>query len=128
MVQYLWSTVIILVNSGTRTDDAEDIPLGDYVKKMPLDRDVVDLVGDTSLNNDLLDPNAIPAELKDIWGEEEDEDCFIVRDARPDVPISTPPPENPEIDDIPHRMQALMTAQQNMRELYVPSASYLIIS
>jgi hypothetical protein len=92
---------------------------------MPLDREVIDLVGDTALNNDLLDPNAIPAERMEE--EQEDDDCFIVQDARPDVPVSTPPPEIPESDDPPHRMQALLTPEHNMRELYVPSACHLTI-
>ena len=128
MVQHLTSTVLILADSANRTHDGDDLPLEDYVAKMPLDRDVIDLVGDTAFNNDLLDPNAIPAERKDLWEEEpEDDDCFIVQDARPDVPVSTPPPEIPMSDDPPHRMQALLTPEHNMRELYVPSACNLII-
>ena len=128
MVQHLTSTVLILANSATRTHDADNLPLADYVAKMPLDREVIDLVGDTALNNDLLDPNAIPAERKDLWDEgTEDDDRVIVRDARPDVPVSTPAPEILVSDDPPHRMQALLTAEHNMCELYVPSACHLII-
>ena len=101
--------------------DPDDIPLGQYVQNMPLDRDIIDLVEETELNTDLLDINAIPAEQKDLWhDEEEDADCRIIEDARPDAPVSTPPPEESRIDDPPQghfKMDDLMISSQTRRQL-----------
>jgi len=68
---------------------------------MHIDREIIDLADANELNTDLLDPNAIHPERKDIWPEEEDQDpdCHIVDDPRAAVPPKTPPPEEPHNTD-----------------------------
>jgi hypothetical protein len=104
--------------TGTESDD---ILLNQYVQNMPLDRKVIDLVSETELNTDLLDVNAIPAEQKHLWrNEEEDADCRIIEDVRLDAPVSTPAPEESHIDNPPKgqfKMDDLMISSQTRRQL-----------
>jgi hypothetical protein len=94
----------LLIIPGERSTtplDPEDLTLSQYVEKMQIDQEIVDLTGATELNADLLDVNAIPPERKDYWADDEDQDpdCLIVEDRRADVPAKTPPPEIARPDD-----------------------------
>jgi hypothetical protein len=111
-------------NQGLDSTDPADLPLDEYLKIMPVDREVVDITGETDLHTDLLNPNEIPPERKDLWLDENDQDpdCVIVEDPRAQAPPQTPPPEEPMSDEKQpgywNMDKWLISPSQNRRQLY----------
>jgi hypothetical protein len=98
--------------------------LEEYVKTMQIDQEVIDLTGQSEINENMLDANAIAPERADLWlgPDEEDPDCQIIDDTRPEKPRPTPPLENDsEGEDEPMaqppKMEALLTSPITLRQL-----------
>jgi hypothetical protein len=96
--------------------------LGEYVKTMQIDQEIVDLTEQSEVNENILNANAIAPERADLWlgPDEEDPDCEIIDDARPEKPRPTPPLENEEEDEPmaqPPKMEALLTSPITLRQL-----------
>jgi hypothetical protein len=121
--------LIILGERSTTPVDPEDLPLSEYVQKMHIDPEILELADATELNTDLLDVNAIPPEKTDIWPDqdEQDPDCFIIEDSRVNVPAKPPPPEpiNPKDPSVEtwnmHRW--MLNSSETLRQLYIPMFS-----
>ena len=94
------------------------------MEKLQIDQETLDLASAEELNLDLLDPNAIQPERKDIWPEEKDQDpdCHIVDDPRANVPPKIPPPEEPHQNDPQEETFAMhpwmISETQTHRQLY----------
>jgi hypothetical protein len=89
---------------------------------MQIDQEIVDLTEQSEINENMLDANAIAPERADLWlgPDEEDPDCQIIDDTRPEKPRPTPPLENEEEDEPmaqPPKMEALLTSPITLRQL-----------
>lgn len=95
------------------------------MKDMPVDSEVEDITAQKTLNLNVLDVNAIPPERKDLWTNNEDNDCEIID--LPDRPPRTPSPEPETPEDVsgPFKMRELLTHPMTLRELYVSFVSVL---
>jgi len=104
---------------------AEPESLEQYLQTMQIEKEMVDLTGQSELNENLLDANAIPPERTDLWRDkdEEDPDCQIIEDARPEKPRSTTPLEDDGEDDReestaePKNRQSLLISPITLRQL-----------
>src|SRR2546430_11828237 len=96
--------------------------LKEYVKTMQIDQEIVDLTEQSEINENILDANAIDLKRADLWlsPEEEDSDCQIIDDARPEKPCPTPSLKNEEEDEPMAqllKMEALLTSPITLRQL-----------
>jgi len=107
-----------------KSDFIESGSLEDYVKNMQVEKEILDLTGQSEINEDLLDANAIPPERESLWRDqdEEDPDCQIIEDPWPEMPQLSPPLEEAGIDDAeptaqPTKMEALLISPITLRKL-----------
>lgn len=98
--------------------------LKEYVQNMEIEKEILDLTEQSEINENLLDANAIPPERADLWLDEdqEDTDCQIIEDPRPEKPRPTPPLEDDgedrdELTAEPKNMESLLISPITLRQL-----------
>jgi hypothetical protein len=106
-------------------DNSAETSLAEYVKTMQIDREIIDLSGQAEINEDLLDPNAIPPERESQWPDPDDQDpdCQIIEDPRPERPLPSPPLGEDWDNDTtgptaqPTKMEVLLLSTTSLRQL-----------
>ena len=99
--------------------------LEQYLQTMQIEKEILNLMGQSELNENLLDANVIPPKRADLWldKDKEDPDCQIIEDARLEKPQPTPPLEDDRVNDReestvePKNLESLFTSPITLRQL-----------